>query len=266
MLTNESFFETSGLAFSELIVKDEYVWESLNKLKEFIAAKSASSLAIAQLAGSAPLERTIIIHEGNVIEGDTCTIVPENITRGKMKVYQDELLLEGASVLMSGCSIAGDKVIIGKGVFVESGAMIKSPSIIGDHNEIRQGAYVRGDVLTGRGCVIGHATEVKHSIFLNDAKAGHFNYIGDSILGNDSNLGAGTKLANLRFFKGNIVIRHDGEHFDTGRRKLGAILGDNTQTGCNSVTNPGALLGRNSFLLPNTTAKSGYHGPGSLLR
>jgi NDP-sugar pyrophosphorylase family protein len=144
--------------------------------------------------------------------------------------------------------------------------MIKSPAIIGDHSEIRQGAYLRGYTLVGNRCVVGHTTEVKHSIFLNDAKAGHFAYLGDTILGNRVNLGAGTKCANLRFVAGNVSIRTAISKIDTGLRKFGAILGDDCQTGCNSVTSPGTILGPSSLLLPNVTAASGLHPRKSVLR
>ncbi|RWX45246.1 N-acetylglucosamine-1-phosphate uridyltransferase (contains nucleotidyltransferase and I- patch acetyltransferase domains) [Candidatus Electrothrix aarhusensis] len=125
---------------------------------------------------------------------------------------------------------------------------------------------MRGYCLTGKCCVIGHTTEVKHSIFLNDAKAGHFAYLGDSILGNDANLGAGTKFANLRFLPGNVQVKTDKGLLDTGLRKLGAILGDRVQTGCNSVTNPGTLIGPDSILMPNTTADSGFHSSKKIIR
>jgi NDP-sugar pyrophosphorylase family protein len=155
---------------------------------------------------------------------------------------------------------------LGKGVLVESGALIKEPAIIGDYTEIRQGAYLRGYCLTGKQCVIGHTTEVKHSIFLNDAKAGHFAYLGDSILGNEANLGAGTKFANLRFLPGNVLVRTKSGVLDSGLRKLGAILGDKAQTGCNSVTSPGTLIGPDGILMPNTTAASGFHAENSVIR
>jgi NDP-sugar pyrophosphorylase family protein len=144
--------------------------------------------------------------------------------------------------------------------------MIKGPSIIGDYTEIRQGAYVRGDCLIGKNCVIGHTTEVKHSVFLNGSKAGHFAYIGDSILGRGVNLGAGTKLANLRFISGTVSIKIEGSLIDTGRRKLGALLGDNAQTGCNSVTNPGTLVALDSIIAPNTTVRPGLYAPCSMIR
>ncbi|MCI5147227.1 MAG: hypothetical protein D3923_17300, partial [Candidatus Electrothrix sp. AR3] len=174
--------------------------------------------------------------------------------------------LTGASIIMAGAILQGSQIRLGQGVLVESGALIKGSAIIGDYTEIRQGAYLRGYCLSGKRCVIGHSTEVKHSIFLNDAKAGHFAYLGDSILGNDANLGAGTKFANLRFLSGNVQIKTGKEVLDSGLRKLGAILGDRVQTGCNAVTSPGTLIGPDGILMPNTTAASGFHSPKSVIR
>jgi NDP-sugar pyrophosphorylase family protein len=160
----------------------------------------------------------------------------------------------------------GGPFAFGRGVLVEAGAFIAGPTVIGDRTEVRQGAYLRGHCLVGKRCVVGHVTEVKHSIFLDEAKAGHFAYLGDSILGNQVNLGAGTKMANLRFVKGNVQVRTPEGQLDSGLRKFGAILGDQVQTGCNSVTNPGTVIGRRSFLLPNTTAPSGYHPENTMLK
>lgn len=145
--------------------------------------------------------------------------------------------------------IEGD-VFIGKGTVVEPGAYIKGPAIIGENCEIRQGAYIRGDVLVGNGCVVGHTTEVKNSVFMNGAKAGHFAYIGDSVLGNNVNLGAGTKLANLKITPGTVKLKLGDKVIDSNLRKFGALLGDNVQTGCNSVTSPGTILGKASMVFP----------------
>jgi NDP-sugar pyrophosphorylase family protein len=213
-----------------------------------------------------PLDRTLILHNGDIIDGEDATLVWGNTSAGELKVFLNDELLAGASVLMAGSCFLGEKIEIGKGVLIETGAMIKSPAIIGDCNEVRQGAYLRGHIISGRGCVLGHTTEIKHAIFLNDAKAGHFNYIGDSILGNNTNLGAGTKFANLRFLEGNIFVEIEEKQIDTGRRKFGAILGDNSQSGCNSVTNPGTILGKDSLIMPNATVRAGYHSPGSVIR
>lgn len=140
-----------------------------------------------------------------------------------------------------------NQISIGKGSQVEPGAYIEGPCALGEDNIVRHGAYVRPYVLTGDRCVIGHSTEVKHSIFLNGAQAPHFNYVGDSILGNGVNLGAGVICANFRLDHKEILIEIEEFRFKTGLRKLGAILGDGSQLGCNSVINPGALLRKKTF-------------------
>lgn len=141
-------------------------------------------------------------------------------------------------------------ISIGEGTVVESGAYIQGPCIIGKNCIIRHGAYIREDVVIGDECVIGHDTEVKHSIFLDHSSAAHFNYVGDSIIGNNVNLGAGVKCANLRLDHEPIYILIGGEKVNTRLHKLGAIIGDGAQVGCNCVLNPGTLLGKNSFCFP----------------
>lgn len=147
-----------------------------------------------------------------------------------------------------------DSIVICEGAVVESGAYISGPSFIGPNVTIRHGAYIRGSVYISEGVVIGHSTECKGSIFLPFAKAAHFNYVGDSILGHDCNLGAGTKLANLKLNHSNIIIKLDNKKIDTDLKKFGAILGNRAQTGCNSVTNPGTIMLPETMLLPNHTA------------
>jgi NDP-sugar pyrophosphorylase family protein len=141
-------------------------------------------------------------------------------------------------------------ISIGKGTVIEPGVMIKGPCIIGKNCTISHGAYVREEVILGNDCHIGHSTEVKHSILLDGAKATHFVYVGDSILGNAVNLGAGVKCANLRLDRGDIWVEVDGKKVNTGLKKLGAIVGDLVQIGCNSVLNPGTLMGKESFSYP----------------
>lgn len=135
-----------------------------------------------------------------------------------------------------------ESIFIGEGTIVEPGAYIQGPCIIGKRCQIRHGAYIRGETVIGDDCIIGHATEVKHSIFLNKAKAPHFNYVGDSILGNDVNLGAGVKCANVKLDHSKIA--------NTGLKKMGAIIGDSAQLGCNAVTSPGTLIGRYAVIYP----------------
>ncbi len=141
-------------------------------------------------------------------------------------------------------------ISIAKGVTIEPNVFIQGPCVIGPDCVIRFGAYLRGFVILGKGCVVGHSTEVKHSIFFDGAKAAHFNYVGDSILGRDVNLGAGVKCANYRLDAANVAVSWDGKRIDTGLKKLGAIVGDGAQIGCNAVTNPGTLLGKNVLIYP----------------
>ena len=143
-----------------------------------------------------------------------------------------------------------DKISIGEGTIIEPGAYIKGPCLIGKNCHIRQGAYIRGNVIIGDNCVVGHTTEIKHSILLNHANAAHFAYIGDSILGNYVNLGAGTKCANLRLNGEEIAVKEGDVPVQTGLRKFGAIIGDFSQVGCNAVLNPGTHLGKHVHVHP----------------
>lgn len=166
---------------------------------------------------------------------------------GKINAYLKSLPLgkTGVGIPHGADLIHPELISIGKGTVIEPGAYIKGPCVIGENCTIRQGAYIRGDVIVGDHCVVGHDSELKNSIMLNESNAAHFAYVGDSILGNKVNLGAGSKLANFRLDHKEIYVYFDGEKVFTGRRKLGAILGDGTQIGCNSVTNPGVITGKN---------------------
>ncbi|MEM9488692.1 MAG: hypothetical protein AAGC55_06080 [Myxococcota bacterium] len=169
----------------------------------------------------------------------------------------------------------GDDIYIGEGTVIEGGATIHGPTWIGAKCEVRQGAYVRGNVLVGDRCVLGHASEFKGSVMLNGAKAPHFAYVGDSILGANSNIGAGTKLSNLTVVsvkdkatgkRPSIVLTIDGQTYDTGLAKMGAILGDNAQTGCNSVANPGSLIGPRTLVYANMSIPKGYFPADSMVK
>ncbi|MDA8164040.1 MAG: hypothetical protein M0017_03265 [Desulfobacteraceae bacterium] len=266
MLDIVSFFDPGSCGFNELFKAADPVWLPLRNLKPYMDDQAYPALPCGLVPDGQPLPRTVVLVEGEALPGDGLRIEYGDATKGKLKVLQGDRELPGATVIMAGALLAGDRIRLGRGVLVEAGALIKSPAIIGDRTEVRQGAYLRGYTLVGARCVVGHVTEVKHAIFLDDAKAGHFAYLGDSILGASVNLGAGTKMANLRFVKGEVRIRTPEGKVDSGLTKLGAILGDGVQTGCNSVTNPGTLLGRSSLVLPNATAPSGYHPPHSVIR
>jgi acetyltransferase-like isoleucine patch superfamily enzyme len=266
MFSATNFFDLEDFAHKAIFAPDAPVWQALDALKGYMDSYSYPPIDRDLLPDGKPLPETVVFHDGHWRSACGLSIEYGDTNKGKLAVLQDKTRLDGATVIMAGAVLLGERFAFGRGVLVESQAMLKTPFICDDCTEIRQGAYLRGYCLAGKRCVLGHATEIKNSIFLNDAKAGHFAYLGDSILGNNCNLGAGTKFANLRFIGGNIVIRHGKQFFDTGRRKLGAILGDGSQTGCNSVTSPGTIFGRDCALFPNATATSGFHADRELLR
>ncbi|MBI5693853.1 MAG: UDP-N-acetylglucosamine diphosphorylase [Verrucomicrobia bacterium] len=148
------------------------------------------------------------------------------------------------------------KVWLGKGVKLPSYGTLLGPSWIGAGTEIRPGAFIRGHVIVGEGCVLGNACEFKQCLLLDGVQVPHFNYVGDSILGNRAHLGAGVICSNLRLDQKEIVIKSAGAVHATGLRKFGAILGDAAEVGCNAVLNPGAILGRRALVMP-TVAFSG---------
>jgi NDP-sugar pyrophosphorylase family protein len=150
-------------------------------------------------------------------------------------------------------------VFIGEETVVEAGVVIKGPSIIGARCEIRAGAYIRENSLIGDESVIGHASEVKHSILFNRVSIPHCAYVGDSILGRNVHLGAGVRLSNFKINSRPVSVRIDGDSMDTGLMKLGAILGDGVEIGCNSVLNPGTCIGKNTLACANLSLK-GYYG------
>jgi NDP-sugar pyrophosphorylase family protein len=143
------------------------------------------------------------------------------------------------------------KITIGEGSVIEAGCYIKGPCYIGKNCTIRHGAYLRGNVITGNACIIGHDTEVKNSLFFDKAKAPHFAYIGDSIVGNNVNIGAGTKCANIKLNQAEIIVTYREKKINTGLYKFGALIGDGCQIGCNTVLNPGTILGRYVDCYPN---------------
>lgn len=266
MLSVQSFFDISDFPDRALFDNESKAWQPLNDLKDYMDTYSYPKYDHVVIRDTIPLTEHVIIHEGKALCFNDLEIIFGKTATGELQVKRGGMVLEGASVIMAGATLSGKKISIGKGVLIETGAMIKSPAVIGDRTEVRQGAYLRGYCIAGKRCVLGHTTEIKHSIFLNDSQAGHFAYLGDSILGNKVNLGAGTKFANLRFLPGNVTIIHEGEKIDTGRRKFGAILGDDAQTGCNSVTSPGTLMAKKSILMPNTTAPGKFHTEKTIIR
>jgi len=259
LLRAVDFFNLEQNRFKTLFDGTDYVWEALPRLKSYIRDIIEPNVKDIR-SGLVQLKETVVLHEGKVLKSGLMID-----TGGKKAVVErDGVVLDGASIIFSGSILMDDLIQIGKGVIIEPGALIKGPAVIGDGTEVRQGAYIRGDVLVGTDCVVGHTTEMKSSVMLGGSKAGHFAYIGDSILG-AVNLGAGTKLANLKMVDSPVVLHIEGEVYDTGLRKFGAILGDGVETGCNSVTAPGTLLGKKVMLYPNGTAR-GYCPGGNIIK
>lgn len=158
--------------------------------------------------------------------------------------------------------ILGELEAIGVGTRVHPTAVIEGPVFIGRDVDVRPGAYIRGGSWIGDGCVVGTNTEVKRGILLPGAKASHLNYVGDSILGANVNLAAGTILSNFRHDGASIKVRGT----DTGRRKLGAILGDGVLTGCNSVLHPGCIVGRETQIYPGVQLRPGVYPAQSIVK
>lgn len=158
-----------------------------------------------------------------------------------------------------------ETISIGMGTILEPGVLIQGPCVLGKECAIRHGALLRGGVICGDRCVIGHSAEIKHSILLDDAHATHFVYVGDSIVGNGANLAAGVKCANLRLDGKEVMVSFEGIKVATGLRKMGSIVGDRVQVGCNCVLNPGAMLGREAVCFPLLNF-SGYAPPRSQIK
>jgi NDP-sugar pyrophosphorylase family protein len=162
--------------------------------------------------------------------------------------------------------LVGERIVICPGTRIHPGAVIEGPVFIGRDVEIRPGAYIRGGVWIGDRCVVGANTEIKRAILLPHAKAPHLNYVGDSILGRDVNLGAGTILSNFRHDGREVRIAADGHPIASGRRKLGALLGDGVQTGCNCVLHPGVVVGLGTQIYPGVQLRSGIYPERSIVK
>jgi UDP-N-acetylglucosamine diphosphorylase / glucose-1-phosphate thymidylyltransferase / UDP-N-acetylgalactosamine diphosphorylase / glucosamine-1-phosphate N-acetyltransferase / galactosamine-1-phosphate N-acetyltransferase len=226
MLSPRDFFDLNDLQVAELFAGCEYAWQVLERLADYIARQ----------------------------------------TQGKQTIQGQ---------VMAGAYLSDRPVFIGTGARIDPGAYVHGPAYIGPNAVVRHGAFIRENVVLLSGAILGHASEAKNSLFLPGAHAPHFNYIGDSVLGQRSNLGAGSKLSNLPLVsekdpmtgrRPTIKIMIGGQEFDTGLAKLGAILGDDVQTGCNVVLNPGCLIGRNSLVYANLSLRKGYYPANTVIK
>ena len=174
------------------------------------------------------------------------------------KTYPWEVLPEiGAFILKLGQTLSpeeydcvGENVWIAKSAKVAPTACVNGPAIIGKEAEVRHCAFIRGNAIVGEGAVAGNSTELKNVVLFNKVQVPHYNYVGDSVLGYKSHMGAGSICSNVKSDKKLVVVKDKEEQIETGLKKFGAMLGDNVEVGCGSVLNPGTVIGRNSNIYP----------------
>ena len=148
-----------------------------------------------------------------------------------------------------------ENVWIAKSAKVAPTAFINGPAVIDEEAEVRHCAFIRGNAIVGKGAVVGNSTELKNVILFNKVQVPHYNYVGDSILGFKAHMGAGSITSNVKSDKTLVVVKAGGENFETGLKKFGAMLGDHVEVGCNSVLNPGTVIGRNTNIYPTSMVR-----------
>ncbi|MBR6307817.1 MAG: UDP-N-acetylglucosamine pyrophosphorylase [Lachnospiraceae bacterium] len=168
---------------------------------------------------------------------------------------KDYILELGSKLSPDEYDYKGDNVWIHKTAKIYPNNYIAGPCIIGAETEVRPGAFIRGNALVGNGCVVGNSTELKNVILFNKVQVPHYNYVGDSILGFKAHMGAGSITSNVKSDKALVVVHNEGENIETGLKKFGAMLGDNVEVGCNSVLNPGTVIGKCSNVYPTSCVR-----------
>lgn len=158
-----------------------------------------------------------------------------------------------------------DDIWIAKTASIAKTATICGPAIIGPDTEVRPGAFIRGNALIGAGCVVGNSTEIKNDILFNCVQVPHYNYVGDSILGYKSHMGAGSITSNVKSDKTNVVIKCEGEGVVTGMKKIGAILASRVEVGCGTILNPGTVVGHDTNIYPLSMVR-GYIKPENIYK
>ncbi len=177
----------------------------------------------------------------------------------------DFILEYGKTLSKDGYDSPSEGIWIAKSAKVSPLANISGPCVVGENTEIRQCAFIRGKALIGNGCVIGNSTELKNCIISDGCQVPHFNYVGDSILGYKAHMGAGSVTSNVKSDKTLIAIKVDNMKIETGLKKFGAMLGDYAEIGCNSVLNPGTVIGKNSNVYPLSSVR-GFVPPKSIFK
>jgi bifunctional UDP-N-acetylglucosamine pyrophosphorylase/glucosamine-1-phosphate N-acetyltransferase len=230
------------------------------KIFDFIKKTEKSSRGEYEITDSINMMVKEIETQGVFLEEWRDVVYPWNLLDANEEILKKlDNKIEG---VIEKNSTLKDNIIVGKNSKIMSGSYIEGPVVIGDNCKIGPNCYIRPYTSIGNGCHIGNACEVKSSIIFNNSNIPHQNYLGDSIIGENCNLGSGSKVANLRFDKRDISIQLNGNRLNTNRRKLGVIMGDNVQTGINSMMNIGSIIGNNVFIGPGAIA-NGEIKPGS---
>lgn len=167
----------------------------------------------------------------------------------------DFILETGKNLPADEYTMIKDGVWVAKDAKVFDTAYLGAPCIIDKGAEVRHCAFIRGSAIVGKNCVVGNSTELKNVVLFDGAQVPHYNYVGDSVLGYKAHMGAGSITSNVKSDKTLVVVKYGTEKFETGRKKFGAILGDNVEIGCNSVMNPGTIVGRNSNVYPLSSVR-----------
>ena len=149
----------------------------------------------------------------------------------------------------------GDDIWVARNAVVAPTACLNGPLIVDEEAEIRHCAFIRGNAIVGKGAIVGNSTELKNVVLFNKVQVPHYNYVGDSILGYRSHMGAGSITSNVKSDKTLVTVKGEGIHLETGLKKMGAMLGDFVEIGCNSVLNPGTVIGRNSNIYPTSMVR-----------
>ena len=161
----------------------------------------------------------------------------------------------GSTLSLDEYDKVGENVWIAKSAKVAPTAYINGPAIIGKNAEVRHCAFIRGKAIVGEGAVVGNSTELKNVILFNNVQVPHYNYVGDSILGYKSHMGAGSITSNVKSDKKLVVVKNDNEKIETGLKKFGAMIGDEVEVGCGSILNPGTVIGKNSNIYPLSSVR-----------
>lgn len=182
-----------------------------------------------------------------------------------LKKISDFIVALGSTLPEERYEKRGDNVWIAKSAKVYPSACVGGPAIIDEEAEVRHCAFIRGSAIVGKGAVVGNSTELKNVILFNKVQVPHYNYVGDSILGFKAHMGAGSITSNVKSDKTLVVVRAGEETHETGLKKFGAMLGDNVEVGCNSVLNPGTVIGRQANVYPTSMVR-GFIPAGSIYK